>query len=97
MTGRDARHARARPDAGRPLSLIHTNNSPNPIGIGVSGRSGAFEEGFREGLRVLRPITRLACRRMGRTGRGLLSFVSVGATCWAYVRALTWRSDGRAA
>lgn len=38
MSGRDARGARARPFAARPLSLIHTNKSPNPIGIGVSGR-----------------------------------------------------------
>lgn len=39
MTPRDARSARARRGRAGPLSLIHRNNSPKPVGIGVSGRS----------------------------------------------------------
>jgi len=38
VTGRDARGARTRPGRAGPLSLIHTNKSPNPILARVSGR-----------------------------------------------------------
>lgn len=36
--------------AATPLSLIHTNNSPNPVSMRVSGRFGSVEEACREAV-----------------------------------------------
>jgi hypothetical protein len=84
------------PGMSGPQDLIHTNKSPNPVGIGVSDRSHRFESKVREAVFVLRPVTRLGLRCRGRFGRSLLSFVAVTASGWAFVTTLTRGADGGA-